>query len=113
MTVKFLRPNPKKIVDGMPVQVRDEATGEFLPASGKHVRLTFYWLRLLRHGDVLEGRAPDRMTLAEAIDVCLQANDDKHLTKSGRPDCKVLSALTGTTVRAADRDAEMAKMESN
>lgn len=113
MTVKFLRPNPKKIVDGKPVQVRDEVTGEFLPDAGKHVRLTFYWLRLLRNGDVLEGRAPDRMTLAGAISFCLRANDDKHLTKSGLPDCKVLSALTGATVRAADRDAEMAKMESN
>ena len=112
MTVKFLRPNPDRIVDGKPIRVRDDASGEFIPEAGKHVRLTFYWLRRLRHGDVVEGPAPEFVTLAEAVKICLEANDEKHLTKSGIPDCNVLSALTGKVVRAADRDAELAKMEN-
>ena len=140
MTVKFLRPNPEKLVNGEPVKVRDNVTGEFIPAEGKNMRLTFYWLRLMREGDVLEGRADDPVvtdppvvidppvvvdppvatnppvvtaetanpTLSEAIDICLKANDGEHLNKSGKPDCNVLSALTGRKVTAADRDAELA-----
>ncbi len=52
-----------------------------------------------------------KMTLEEAIAHCLEQGGDKYLTNAGKPDCNVLSELTGTKVKAADREAAMPKQE--
>jgi hypothetical protein len=41
-----------KPADGL--KVRDEASGQHLPAEGKEVPETTYWLRRLRSGDVVK-----------------------------------------------------------
>lgn len=48
MSVKYLVPKPGFVV-------RDPVTKTPLPAEGREVAMTTYWLRRLREGDVLEG----------------------------------------------------------
>lgn len=116
-----LKPNPDKKVDGKPVSVPDPITGEPLPEDGKVVPKSTYWLRRLQCGDAVhvvtantdvnEDIEKNMMSLEEAIAHCYEQGTDEFLTKSGQPDCHVLSSLTGAKVTAADRDAATPKQE--
>jgi hypothetical protein len=44
------------------LKVRDDASGQHLPAEGKEVPETTYWLRRLRSGDVVKAEPPVVLT---------------------------------------------------
>lgn len=121
-----IKPNPDKKVDGKPLKVRDPISNEFIPKSGKRVPRSAYWVRRLRDGDVVEvnekaaqtaapakgGPDADALGLEDAIKKCLAADDKAHLGEDGKPDCNVLSNLTGVRVTKKMRDDAMTAMEA-
>lgn len=54
----FVMPNPRRTVNGQPLQVRDPISGQYIPAAGKAVPRSAYWIRRLRAKDVVTG-APE------------------------------------------------------
>ncbi|MEP3245105.1 MAG: DUF2635 domain-containing protein [Sneathiella sp.] len=114
MAIK-IKPNPDKLVDGKPVVLTDPITLEDIPTQGKNVPNTLHWQRCLRSKDAVYVEPTEQsgkhLSLTDAIKVCFDASDDTHLTNAGKPDCKVLSKLTGENISAATRDKAVAAME--
>lgn len=126
----YVMPNPAKSVDGEPVRVVDPATGQFMPAAGKNVPSTPYWVRRLATGDVIRTTAAEAAAMlaapAEAAPADLPADasplvkviaglnrdDPAHFTKGGRPNLNVLSELMARRVTADELDAALAEISA-
>lgn len=72
----FVRPNPDHLADGEPVKVFDPVKRDFLPATGRKVQRTAYWMRRIAAREVLEGE-PVSAAAEPALVPDAGANADK------------------------------------
>lgn len=55
----FAKPNPDRLIEGVPLMVRDIDTRLFIPQEGQYVDpVDLYWARRLSDGDLVPAEPP-------------------------------------------------------
>lgn len=59
MALIFMKPNPDRTVNGVPLRVRDLHTRQWVPAEGQYVEADdLYWNRIVLDGDLVPAEPP-------------------------------------------------------